>query len=115
MVVKLDPNHFSSKSSASRLLVEALREQQNDAATRLVTRHFEYYLHGLNEMLKIDDNHVRREALEFWHKRGLDLALQNIEPKYKEWGLPFKEYENILIHRMREARAMGGLMAKMRS
>lgn len=115
MAVKLDPNHFSSKSSASRLLVEALREQQNDAATRLVTRHFEYYLHGLNEMLKIDDNHVRSEALDFWHKRSLDLALQNIEPKYKEWGLPFKEYENILIHRMREARTMGDLMAKMRS
>ena len=115
MAVKLDPNHFSSKSSASRLLVEALREQQNDAAARLVTRHFEYYLHGLNEMLKIDDNHVRREALDFWHQRGLDLARQSIEPKYDAWGLPFKEYENILIHRMREARSMGVLMAKMRS
>lgn len=115
MAVKLDHNHFSTKSSASRLLVESLREQQNDAATRLVTRHFEYYLHGLNEMLKIDDSHVRREALEFWYKRSLDLARQNIEPKYQEWGLPFQEYENILIHRMREARTMGDLMAKMRS
>lgn len=115
MVVKLDLNHFSSKSSASQLLVEALRAQQNDAAARLVTRHFEYYLHGLNEMLKIDDNHVRAEAIEFWHKRSLDLARQSIEPRYKEWGLPFEQYENILIHRMREARAMGPMMAKMRS
>lgn len=115
MVVKLDPNHFSTKSSASRLLVEALREQQNDAAARMVTKHFSYYLHGLNEVLKIDDGSIRNEALEFWHERNLKLALLNIKPRYEEWGLPFHEYENILIHRKREAMSMGDLMAKMRS
>lgn len=115
MAVTLDPNHFSPRSSASRLLVEALVASQNNAAARMLTRHFEFYLHGLNEMLKIDDNHVRKEALEFWHQRSLDLARQNIEPRFDKWNLPFHEYENILIHRMREARALGDLIAKMRS
>lgn len=115
MVVRIDPNHFSTKSSASRFLVKALVEKQNDAVARRTTRQFDIFLHGMNEMIKIDDPAVRSEALQFWHDRSLAKAKTSLEPVYTRLGLPFHEYQNLLKHRLREAMSMGDLMAKMRS
>ncbi len=113
MTVNIADNHFSSRSSASRTLSTALRELNIGSVSRRTTVHFERYLMGL-EHLVIVDSPTRDFALRAWHEDCLRRAVERIKPVYEKYGLPFLEYENILMHRLREALLSGRIMQKMR-
>jgi hypothetical protein len=112
-MVRIDDNHFSPKSSASRLLANALRVTNHDGITRITIKYFERYIMGLSEIIKMD-NPTRNEVFIMWHQTCLDAALKKMKPLYDEYGLPFAEYENLLMFRLREARRNGDIMQRMR-
>jgi hypothetical protein len=114
MTVRLDDNHFSPKSSASRVLAQALKRVNNDGVARATTRFFAIYIDGLGEIIKMD-NPARDEVFNLWHEFHLNKARQKLMPSFAKFDLPFSEYENLLIFRLRSARTMGTIMQKMRS
>jgi hypothetical protein len=112
MTVLVDDNHFSPKSSASKHLAQALREKNNDAVARLTIKHFRKYTEGLSEILKLD-NPVRNEVLALWYGHHLEKA-KRLKPTFDKLELPFHDYENLLIYRLRQARSQGALLQRMR-
>ena len=113
MAVNISDDHFSSVSSASRLLAEALRALGNDSIAGRTTREFARFLEGLEEIIKTNDP-VREELLQLWHKRFLDRAERKLRPIFEPHGLPYPEYLNLLIHRIRRAREIATVLEKMR-
>ena len=113
MAVNISDDHFSSVSSASRLLAEALRAVGNDHVAGRTTREFARFLEGLEEIIKTA-NPVREELLHLWHGRFIDRAESKLKPLFESHELPYAEYLNLLIHRVRRARELGTVMEKMR-
>lgn len=114
MTVTLDENHFSRTSSASRFLVAALKECGNDAAARKTIQHFEKYVEGLTQLMAVDQP-TRGEMLSLWYAYHAERANTKLKPFYEKLGLPYHEYENLLVHRLRRAREHGSLLEKMRT
>jgi hypothetical protein len=113
MAVRLDDNFFSTSSSASVHLVQALKQQQSDAAARHTIRHFNRYTEGLSEIANLN-NPTRDEVLLMWHRETLYKAKDKLLVLYDKANLPFHEYENILMHKLRRAREHGAILERMR-
>jgi hypothetical protein len=114
MVVRLDDNFFSKSSSASRILAQAFKTAQQDGITNRTIEHFNRYTEALAEITKTDMP-VREKLFTLWHESELKNARVKLKPLFDKFELPFDEYENILIHRLRLARSHGVVMEKMRS
>jgi hypothetical protein len=114
VTVTLDEHYFSTTSRASRLLVAALKLANNDAAARKTIQHFIKYTDGLTNLAAVD-NPTRGEVLALWYNHHFERAQNKLRPMYERLGLPFHEYENLLMHRLRRAREHGELLEKMRT
>jgi hypothetical protein len=112
-MITINENFFSTKSSASPRLVAAFKLANSDAAVRLTVKHFNQLSEGLSQIVNLDQP-VREEVLLLWQEKFTTKAADRLKPLYEKLGLPYHEYENLMVHKIREARNMGRLMEKMR-
>jgi hypothetical protein len=112
MTVKTADDYFSSSSSASAKLATELRTVQNDGIDRSIRRYYRIYIHGLDQICRLDP--PRDDVILLWHKYHLDKAVNGLKPSFERYNLSFQLYENLLIHKMRQAILNGKLLEKMR-
>lgn len=94
-------------------MATALRQLNNDGIARATIKHFERYLEGLSQIINLD-NPTRNEMFLLWHASFAASAQKRLREGYEKYGLPFTDYENLLMFRLREARGHGAIMQRMR-
>ncbi len=107
-------NGFFGTSLAGQHLVDMLRKANDRRLVAKLTRHWDQYLQGLNDIMPVR-NGTQKALFHMWRDRFVQSGREQFAEKFEGYGIPFTYYENVLAFRLSKALDMGPLYQKLDS
>jgi hypothetical protein len=103
---------FARDSKASGILANLLNISGDAKLISKLARHFNQYITGLNDIMPCQ-NSTQGILFEMWCDRFIKSGREIFEEKFREHGIEYDYYVNILKTRLARARELGGIWQKM--
>lgn len=111
--VKINDGVFGD-SLAGKHLVQMLREANDRKLVSRMSRHWDQYLQGLNDIMPVR-NASQKTLLLMWRDRFVQSGREQFASKFEANNIPFTYYENVLAYRLKKAMDLGPLYQKLDS
>lgn len=109
--VKLTDGVFGD-SLAGKHLVQMLRRANDRKLVSRMSRHWDQYLQGLNDIMPAR-NGTQKALFHMWKDRFVQSGREQFADKFEAHGIPFTYYENVLAYRLKKAMDLGPLFQKL--
>lgn len=122
--VQLDKGTFGG-TKACHFLVDLLNEHNDHMLAASVVTSFNHYFAGIGELLKLENptretmmtmwfERAREHAKTMWTNRGIDPTIYVATTGQRNSATLVSLYDNVLVHRYRQASEHGQLLEKFR-
>lgn len=101
-------------SVAGQHLVEMLRRANDRRLVSRMSRHWNQYLQGLNDIMPVR-NDTQAVLFHMWKEKFVTSGREQFGEQFERYDIPFSYYENVLAYRLKKAMSLGPLYQKLSS